>query len=156
MKGNPKLIEMLNEILTGELTSINQYFAHAKMCEHWGYHHLYEKIQKESIDEMKHAEELIERILYLDGLPNLQRLGKVKLGESVPEMLKLDFALEKEAVERLNRGIVLAVELGDNGTRRMLESILRSEEDHIEWLEAQLALLEQVGESNYLAQQIRG
>lgn len=155
MKGNAKLIELLNEILTGELTSVNQYFGHAKMCENWGYHHLYEKIRKESMDEMKHADELIERILYLDGLPNLQRLGKVKLGETVPEQLKLDLALEKEAVERLNRGIAYAAEVGDNGTRHLLESILKSEEEHIEWLEAQLSLIAQVGEANYLAQQIR-
>ncbi|GIW43702.1 MAG: bacterioferritin [Candidatus Binatia bacterium] len=155
MKGNPKLIELLNEVLTGELTGINQYFVHAKMCENWGYKRLYEKIRKESIEEMKHADELIERILYLEGVPNMQRLGKVRVGETVPEQLKLDLALEKEAVERLNRAIALAVEVGDNGTRELLESILTSEEEHIEWLEAQLHLLREVGEQNYLAQQIR-
>ncbi|MCX8072639.1 MAG: bacterioferritin [Candidatus Binatia bacterium] len=155
MKGNAKLIEMLNEILTGELTGINQYFVHAKMCENWGYKHLYEKIRNESLEEMKHADEIIERILFLEGVPNMQRLGKVRVGETVPEQLKLDLALEKEAVERLNRAIALAVEVGDNGTRELLESILTSEEDHIEWLEAQLTLLRQVGEQNYLAQQIR-
>ncbi len=155
MKGNPKLIELLNEVLTGELTSINQYFVHAKMCENWGYHRLYERIRKESIDEMRHADELIERILFLDGVPNVQRLGKVRVGETVPEQLKLDLALEKEAVTRLNQAIALAVEVGDNGTRHLLESLLKSEEEHIEWLEAQLTLLEQVGEKNYLAQQIR-
>lgn len=104
---------------------------------------------------MKHADELIERILYLEGIPNVQRLGKVRVGETVPEQLKVDLALEKEAVERLNRAISLAVEVGDNGTRELLESILTSEEEHIEWLEAQLTLLRQVGEQNYLAQQIR-
>lgn len=155
MKGNPKLIEMLNEVLTGELTGINQYFVHAKMCENWGYKHLYEKIRKESLEEMKHADEIIERILYLKGVPNMQRLGKVRVGETVPEQLKLDLALEKEAVERLNRGIALAVEVGDNGTRELLESILTSEEEHVEWLETQLHVLQQVGEQNYLAQQIR-
>lgn len=155
MKGNSKLIEMLNEVLTGELTGINQYFVHAKMCENWGYKRLYEKIRKESLEEMKHADELIERILYLEGIPNVQRLGKVRVGETVPEQLKVDLALEKEAVERLNRAISLAVEVGDNGTRELLESILTSEEEHIEWLEAQLTLLRQVGEQNYLAQQIR-
>jgi bacterioferritin len=155
MKGNAKLIELLNDVLTSELTSINQYFVHAKMCENWGYQHLYEKIRKESIDEMKHADELIERILFLDGVPNLQRLGKVRVGETVPEQLKLDLALEKEAVARLNEAIAFAVEVGDNGSRHLLESILRSEEEHVEWLEAQLTLLEQVGEKNYLAQQIR-
>ncbi|GBD26852.1 Bacterioferritin [bacterium HR30] len=155
MKGHSKLIEMLNEVLTGELTGINQYFVHAKMCENWGYKRLYEKIRKESLEEMKHADELIERILYLEGIPNVQRLGKVRVGETVPEQLKVDLALEKEAVERLNRAISLAVEVGDNGTRELLESILTSEEEHIEWLEAQLTLLRQVGEQNYLAQQIR-
>ncbi len=155
MKGNPKLIELLNEVLTGELTSINQYFVHAKMCKNWGYHRLYERIRKESMDEMKHADELIERILFLDCVPNVQRLGKVRVGETVPEQLKLDLALEKEAVTRLNQAIALAVEVGDNGTRHLLESLLKSEEEHIEWLEAQLTLLEQVGEKNYLAQQIR-
>lgn len=155
MKGHSKLIEMLNEVLTGELTGINQYFVHAKMCENWGYKRLYEKIRKESLEEMQHADELIERILYLEGIPNVQRLGKVRVGETVPEQLKVDLALEKEAVERLNRAISLAVEVGDNGTRELLESILTSEEEHIEWLEAQLTLLRQVGEQNYLAQQIR-
>lgn len=155
MKGNAKLIELLNEVLTGELTGINQYFVHAKMCENWGYKHLYEKIRKESLEEMKHAEELIERILYLEGVPNMQRLGKVRVGETVSEQFKLDLALEKEAVERLNRAIALAVEVSDNGTRELLEEILTSEESHIEWLEAQLTLLRQVGEQNYLAQQIR-
>lgn len=155
MKGHSKLIEVLNEVLTGELTGINQYFVHAKMCENWGYKRLYEKIRKESLEEMKHADELIERILYLEGIPNVQRLGKVRVGETVPEQLKVDLALEKEAVERLNRAISLAVEVGDNGTRELLESILTSEEEHIEWLEAQLTLLRQVGEQNYLAQQIR-
>ena len=155
MKGNAKLIEMLNDILTGELTSVNQYFVHAKMCENWGYHRLAHAVRAESIEEMKHADELIERILYLDGVPNLQRLNKVRVGEKVLEQLKLDYKLEQEAVPRLNQAIALAVEVGDNGTREMLEEILTSEENHIEWLEAQLSQVEQVGEENYLAQQIR-
>jgi bacterioferritin len=154
MKGNAKLIEALNEILTGELTSVNQYFVHAKMCENWGYHRLAEAVRKESIEEMKHADDLIERILYLDGVPNVQRLGKIRVGETVPEQLKLDYKLETEAIPRLNNAIALAVEVGDNGTRELLEDILTSEEEHVEWLEAQFALLEQVGEQNYLAQQI--
>jgi len=154
MKGNAKLIEALNEILTGELTSINQYFVHAKMCENWGYHRLAEAVRKESIGEMKHADELIERILYLEGVPNVQRLGKIRVGETVPEQLKLDYKLETEAVPRLNQAIALATEVGDNGTRELLEDILTSEEEHVDWLEAQFELLKQVGEQNYLAQQM--
>ena len=154
MKGDSELIEALNDILTGELTSINQYFIHAKMCENWGYERLAEFNRKESIGEMKHADELIERILYLEGVPNLQRLGKVKVGEKVPEQLRLDHALEVEAVARLNKAIELAIRLHDNGTRDLLERILVSEEEHVDWLEAQFDLIEQVGEQNYLAQQI--
>ncbi len=155
MKGNAKLIEALNEVLSGELTSINQYFIHAKMCQNWGYKRLAERTRKEAIDEMKHADEVIERILFLDGIPNMQRLGKVKVGETVPEQLKLDHALELEAVSRLNKAIALAVEVGDNGSRELLEGILTSEEEHIDWLEAQLELIKQVGEQNYLSEQMR-
>src|SRR5436853_7656011 len=114
MKGNAKLIEALNEVLTGELTSINQYFVHAKMCENWGYKRLAAANRKESISEMKHADELIDRILFLEGVPNVQRLGKVKVGETVPEQLQLDHALELEAVGRLNKAIALAVDVHDN------------------------------------------
>jgi bacterioferritin len=156
MKGNAKLIEALNDILTSELTSVNQYFVHAKMCANWGYKYLAEKNREESIGEMKHADELIERILFLDGVPNMQRLYKVKVGETVPEQLKLDLAVEVEAVARLNKAIALAVDVGDNATRDLLEDILESEEEHIDWLESQLNLIEQVGVQNYLAQQIRG
>lgn len=154
MKGDTRLIEALNEILTGELTGINQYFIHAMMCEHWGYERLSEKIRSESIEEMKHAEHLIERILHLEGVPNLQRLEKVKVGEKVPEQFKLDLDLEVVAVGRFNRAIGLAVELRDNTTREMLERMLVSEEDHLHWLETQIELLHAVGETNYLAQQI--
>lgn len=154
MKGNAKLIEALNEVLTAELTSINQYFIHAKMCENWGYHRLEEANRKEATDEMKHADEVIERILFLEGVPNMQRLGKVNVGETVPEQLKLDHALEVEAVKRLNKAIELAVEAHDNGTRELLEDILTSEEEHVNWLEAQLELIKQIGEQNYLAEQI--
>lgn len=154
VKGNAQLIEVLNEILTAELTGINQYFIHAKMCGNWGYRRLHDFNRGESIDEMKHADAVIERILYLDGVPNLQRLGKVRVGETVPEQFALDLALEKEAIERLNRGIALAVEVGDNGTRELLAGILTSEEEHLDWLEAQMELLRQVGEANYLTQQI--
>jgi len=154
MKGNRELIEALNEILTGELTAINQYFIHAKMCANWGYRRLAHVNREESIGEMKHADELIERILYLEGVPNVQRLGKVRVGETVSEQLKLDYALEKEAIPRLNAAIGLAVKVKDNGTRELLEEILTSEEEHVDWLEAQMELIKQVGEQNYLAQQI--
>ncbi|HSD10326.1 MAG TPA: bacterioferritin [Candidatus Binatia bacterium] len=155
MKGSAKIIEALNDILTAELTGINQYFVHAKMCDNWGYERLAEAIRKESLGEMKHAEELIERILFLEGLPNIQRLGKVKVGEKVAEQLKLDHALELEAIAKLNKAIALATDAGDNGSRDLFEDILESEEDHVNWLEAQLELIAQVGDDNYLAQQIR-
>ena len=155
MKGNAKLIETLNEILTGELTAINQYFIHAKMCENWGYHRLAKKVRDESIGEMKHADEIIERILFLEDVPNMQRLEKVRVGETVHEQLKLDLKLEEVAVPRLNKAIEQAVGVGDNTTRELLEEILVSEEEHVDWLEAQLNLIKQVGEQNYLAQQIK-
>lgn len=154
MKGDPKIIDQLNEILTGELTAINQYFLHAKMCQNWGYKRLYEYIRKESIDEMKHADELIERVLFLEGLPNLQRLGKLNIGQTVLEMFKNDLAVEMDAIPRLNKAIESARSLGDNGTEHLLRKILVAEEEHVDWLEAQLELVKQVGEANYLSQQI--
>ena len=154
MQGNPAIIEMLNEALTAELTAINQYFIHAKMCDNWGFDRLAEKIRDESIDEMKDAEALIERILYLEGVPNLQRLGPVMVGETVPEQFDLDLAVEVAAVERYNRGIALAVEHGDNGTRELFERRLLGEESHADWLESQIELIRQVGVENYLATQI--
>jgi bacterioferritin len=155
MKGDKKIIDVLNDVLTAELTAINQYFVHGEMCENWGYERLQQVIRKHSIGEMKHAEEVIERILFLDGIPNMQRLGKINIGENVPEQLKLDLALEMDAVARLNKHIVTANELNDNNTRHLLEEILEDEEGHIDWIEAQLSLLEQVGVQNYLAAQIR-
>ena len=155
MKGPYRIIETLNDVLTAELTAINQYFIHARMCENWGYERLWKKIRAESLSEMKHADELIERILYLEGLPNLQRLGKVNVGQSVPEQLRLDLSVEKAAVKLLNDGIELCRSLGDNGSRELLEHILEGEEKHENWIEAQLTLIEQVGEGNYLAQQIK-
>jgi bacterioferritin len=125
------------------------------MCDNWGYDRLAHKIRDESISEMKHADELIERILFLEGVPNMQRLDKVRVGETVPEQLKLDLKLEGVAIPRLNKTIAQAVELGDNTTRELLAKILESEEEHVDWLEAQLELIKQVGEQNYLAQQIR-
>ena len=152
---DPKVIEVLNDILTGELTAINQYFIHSEMCANWGYGRLHAYIRKESIDEMKHAESLMERILYLDGLPNVQRLGKINIGETVQEQLTVDLALELDALPRLNSGIEVCKEAGDNGSRLLLEQILASEEEHVDWLEAQLDLISQVGIENYLAQQIK-
>ncbi|MCK6553118.1 bacterioferritin [Candidatus Binatia bacterium] len=154
MKGNPKVVEILNEVLTAELTGINQYFVHAKMCQNWGYRRLAAMVKQESIGEMKHADEVIERILFLEGVPNMQRLGKVRVGETVAEQFRLDYGLEIDAIGRLNAGVAVAREVGDNGTRELLEKILVSEEEHADWLEAQLELIKQVGEQNYLAQQI--
>ncbi len=156
MKGNKKIVDALNEVLTAELTAINQYFIHSKMCENWGYAKLGAHSRQESIGEMKHADEVIDRILFLEGVPNMQRMHKVRVGETVPEQFELDLALEMEAIPRLNESIALAVKLGDNGTRDLLESILTSEEEHVDWLEAQLDLIKQVGVENYLAQQIGG
>ena len=155
MQGNPEIIELLNEVLTGELTAINQYFVHAKMQENWGYQHLAEHTHAESIEEMKHADKLIERILFLDGVPNLQRLSPLHVGETVPEQLRLDLELEAEALPRLNAGIAQAVAAGDNGTRELLEEILVNEEEHVDWLETQLSVLSDIGEAHYLAQQLR-
>ena len=155
MQGDGGVIELLNEVLTAELTSVNQYFADAKMCANWGYEHLAEHFREESIGEMKDADELIERILFLEGTPNLQRLGSVRVGDTVPEKLDLARTLEREAVERLNRGIALCIERGDHGTREMLDSILEGEEEHLDWVESQLSILSDVGDAHYLAQQIR-
>ncbi|SRR6266542_2979969 len=154
MQGDKKIIDILNDVLTAELTAINQYFVHAEMCDNWGYEHLYERVRKHAIGEMKHAEQLIERVLFLEGLPNVQRLGKINIGQTVPEQFKVDLALEVDAVKRLNDGIETCRELDDNNSRHLLEEILEDEEEHVNWIEAQLALIEQVGVGNYLAQQI--
>jgi bacterioferritin len=154
VKGADNIVSLLNDVLTSELTAINQYFIHARMCENWGYKRLWEKLRAESIGEMKDADRLIERILYLEGVPNLQRLGKINVGQTVPEQLRLDLEVEKAAIKALNAGIELCRSLGDNGSRELLEDILLGEEEHANWLEAQLTLLAQVGEANYLAQQI--
>jgi bacterioferritin len=155
LKGHKDIIELLNDVLTAELTGINQYFIHAKLCHHWGYDRLAHRIRHESIDEMKHAEKIIDRVLYLEGIPNMQRLSKVNVGESVPEQFKLDLALERDAIERLNKGVGLCASLGDNGSRDMLEEMLVSEEEHADWLETQLETIKQVGEAHYLSQQIK-
>lgn len=155
MQGSPAVVEILNEVLTAELTAINQYFIHARMCDNWGYDRLSEKLRHESIDEMKDADAVIERLLYLEGVPNMQRLGSVGVGETVAEQLRLDRELEMAAIERYNRGVALCVAEGDNGTRDLLEDQLRGEEEHLDWIESQLELITQVGLENYLAQQIR-
>jgi bacterioferritin len=156
MQGHPEIIELLNDVLTAELTAVNQYFGHAKMQKNWGYERLAEHSRDESMDEMRHADELIERILYLEGSPNLQRLGSVRLGEDPVEQLRLDLEVERDAVERLNRGIARCVELGDNGTRELLADMLTSEEDHVDWLETQLDLVAKLGEQLYLSEQMKG
>jgi bacterioferritin len=156
VKGHDQVIQLLNDVLTAELTAINQYWIHARMCENWGYARLWEKVRAESLGEMKHADRLVERILYLEGVPNLQKLGKVNVGQTVKEQFRLDLEVEKTAIKALNAGIEIARSLGDNGTRDLLESILEGEEEHANWLEAQLTLIDQVGEANYLAQQITG
>lgn len=154
MKGDADVIVLLNELLTHELTAINQYFVHAKMCQNWGYQKIAAKKREESIGEMRHADWVIDRILYLEGVPNMQRLFPVRVGEDVVEQHKLDLELEIEACERLNRGIALARERRDNGTRALLEKILASEEEGIDWLEAHLHVIEEIGKERYLAQQL--
>ncbi len=156
MQGKPAVLEVLNDVLTAELTAINQYFIDAKMCANWGFDHLAEHIKADSIDEMKDADALIERILYLDGVPNLQRLGTVQVGETVVEKLTLALALETEAIARLQAGVELCEREGDNGSRQLLEEILSGEEEHADWLETQLELVKQLGEPFYLSQQVRG
>ena len=154
MRGDAEIVDALNEILTSELTAINQYFIHYKMCENWGYKRLAKKKREESIEEMKHADKVIERILYLGGVPNMQRLSPVRVGEEPIEMHKLDLTLELEAVARLNRTIQLCLSKNDGGTRDLVEKILSEEEDAIDWLEAQLHQLADMGRENYLAQQL--
>ncbi|MEZ5322002.1 MAG: bacterioferritin [Microthrixaceae bacterium] len=154
MDGSPAVVEVLNEILTAELTAINQYFVHSKLCESWGYSALASKAREESIDEMHDADRIIERILFLGGVPNLQRLGSVGVGESVPEQFALDLEVERAAIERYNRAIALAVESGDNGTRELLERHLVGEERHADWVETQIGVIGQIGLENYLAQQL--
>jgi bacterioferritin len=154
MQGDAAIIEALNDVLTAELTAINQYFIHHKMCANWGYARLSHKKREESIEEMKHADDVIERILFLDGVPNMQRLSPVSVGEDPIEQHELDLALELKAVQRLNAAIALARDKADNGTRELLEGILVSEEDSVDWLETQLSLVRQLGKENYLAEQM--
>jgi bacterioferritin len=154
MQGSPAVIDALNVILTAELTAVNQYFIHYKMCENWGYGILAKKKREESIEEMVHAEKLIGRILFLDGVPNMQRLGPVRVGEDPIEQHELDLALEVDAVKRLNIAIELCRAEGDGGTRDLLEKTLRDEEEAVEWHETQLYLVKSLGKERYLAEQL--
>ena len=154
MKGDAKVIEFLNEALFNELTAINQYFLHAKMLKNWGLKELADHEYHESIDEMKHADKLSERILFLDGLPNFQALGKLRIGEDPRELLECDLALELEAVPLLREAIAHCETVGDYVSRKLFADILDSEEEHIDWLETQLSLIQRIGEANYLAQQL--
>lgn len=155
MHGDPDIIFALNEVLTSELTAINQYFVHFKMLKNWGYLRIAKKKREESIEEMKHADGVIERILFLDGIPNLQRLGAVKVGQNPVEMHELDLELERDAVARLNKAIALCLDKRDAGTRDLLEHLLKEEEESIDWLEAQLTIIKDVGRERYLSEQLR-
>lgn len=154
MHADEETLELLNEVLTAELTAVNQYFLDAKMYSNWGYERLAEHFRDASIEEMKDAESLIARILYLEGHPNVQRLDPIRTGETPTEKLSLALDLEREAIARLNRGIAQCRDRGDNGSRDLLEDILEGEEEHADWLESQLDLIRQVGDAHYLAQQI--
>ena len=154
MQGSPDIIAFLNEALTAELTAVNQYFAHYKLCENWGWKRLAATYRDESIGEMRDAEKLIDRILLLDGVPNLQRLGSVRVGETVPEQLELDRELEIDAIERYRRGVVLALEEGDPGTRELLEGLVVAEEEHLDWIETQQRVIADIGVELYLQAQL--
>jgi bacterioferritin len=155
MKAKEGIIDLLNKVLTADLTAINQYFVHAKMCENWGYDRLHHAIRQRSFDEMKDAEELIEHTLYLEGVPNMQRLGKVQVGETVPEQFKLDLASENEMLKLLSDGVVHCQKVGDFTTRHMLEDMAEDVDKHIDWIETQQESIRQVGLENYLSEQIK-
>lgn len=152
MKGNQQIVDVLNKALTIELTAINQYFCQAKMCQNWGYLNLFKKHYHESMGEMKHAEKLIERILFLDGVPEIARYDVIRVGSNVKEQFEVDLQLEMGGVKQYNAAIELCVKLGDNGTRELLAPILVESEEHVDWLETQLGLIEAVGLQNYLAE----
>ena len=154
MQAKEGIIKLLNSVLTHELTAINQHFIHAKMCHNWGFERLQEKIRERSIDEMKDAEQIIERILYLEGVPNLQRIGSLSVGETVPEQLQLDLRLEHSATKLLSDGIAHCLQVADYTTHTLLEHMLEGAEEHVDWLETQLGLIQHVGLPGYLAQQI--
>ena len=154
MKGNDKIIEKLNALLADELTAVNQYIVHSEMCANWGYDKLHAILEKRAIDEMKHAEKHIARILFLEGRPIVNNLNKINIGPDVETQHKNDWAAEEGAIKAYNDAVRLAVELGDNGTREMLEATLKDEEDHIDWIEAQLDQIKQMGVQPYLSEQI--
>ena len=154
MKGNEKIIERLNALLADELTAISQYMVHSEMCANWGYERLHKAVEKRAIDEMKHAEKLIGRVIFLEGKPVVSNLNKINIGPEVEAQIKNDWAAEEGAIKAYNDDIRLAVEVGDNGTRELLESILKDEEAHIDWLEAQLDQIKQMGIQNYLVEQV--
>jgi bacterioferritin len=154
MKGNEKIIECLNDLLADELTAINQYMVHSEMCDDWGYGKLHEAVEERAITEMRHAEKLIGRIIFLEGRPVVSKLKDLHIGADIEGQLRNDLTSEYGAVAGYNAGVQLAVEVGDNGTRAILESILGDEEDHVDWLEAQLDQIEQMGIANYLVEQL--
>jgi bacterioferritin len=155
MKGDPRVIAILNDLLTRELTAVHQYLLHARMCDDWGYERLYAKLHDESRDELDHADELAERILFLEGAPDVQRLGNVVPGANVKEQLEADLDLERGAAAEYNRGVELCRSAGDNGSADLLERLLEGTEEHVHWLESQLTLIGQVGLQNYLAEQLK-
>jgi len=155
MKAKEGVVNLLNKVLTADLTAINQYFVHAKMCENWGYERLHHKVRERSLDEMKDAEQLIEHILYLEGVPNVQRLNTVHVGETVPEQLKLDLKSEQEMLSILSEGVVHCTKAADFTTRHMLEDMVKDVDTHIDWIEVQLETIKQVGIENYLSEQIK-
>ena len=154
MKGDKIVIEKLSVVLTNELTAINQYFLHARMCRDWGYEKIADKLMKESIDEMKHAQSLIDRILFLEGSPNVSTLGKINMGSNIPDQLRSDLALEIKAIADLKDAIAACLQAQDHSSREILEHILESEEEHVDWIESQLHLIKEVGKESYLAEQI--
>ncbi len=154
MKGNDRIIAKLNDLLADELTAINQYMVQSEMCDNWGYEKLHKTIEKEAIDEMKHAEKLIGRLLYLEGMPIVSKLNAIHIGGDVPTFLQNNWNAEAGAVKAYNEGIRLAVEVADNGTRDLLESILKDEEGHVDWIEAQRDQIQQMGIAPYLSEQI--
>lgn len=154
MTGNEEVVKVLNDLLADELTAIHQYILHAEMCADWGYHKLHDSTRKRAIDEMKHAEKLIERILFLEGKPIVGQLKEVHIGNTVLTLLDLDLHGEQWAVNAYNKAIALVIEKGDHGTKELLESILKDEETHLDWLETQLHLIKEMGLENYLAQKI--
>ena len=156
MQGNTQVIDALNAALTIELTAINQYFCQAKMCKNWGYSKLAAKHYEESIGEMKHAEKIIDRILFLEGVPEIARYDVIRVGTNVPEQFEHDLKLETKGVNAYNAGVELCQKLGDNGTRELMESILIESEEHVDWLETQLSIIAEIGIQNYLAQNLYG